>query len=110
MINDTMSLILERTQNDFPDLPPEWIEKVVNQGQWKAAKDALDLHKSIEVTGLGKFTLRKRSAKYHLKQLEGIYSFYEKDIEHHALLMGAKKLETKMEILKYQIDYIKTKL
>jgi len=57
-----MSKLLEEFMKETAEktgIPFESVETMVYEGQWRAVWQALKVYKSVEITGLGKFEIRK---------------------------------------------------
>lgn len=107
---NNLDIILEQTQNDFPDIDKEWVEKIIHYGQWKATKEAMSEFKSIEITGLGRFNTRPTTIKTHIKTMERQNVFYEKQLAKATTEKEQNKWNTCITKNNVEITYIKTKL
>ena len=85
------------------------IEAVVNH-QFQEAIQATGKHKSLEISGFGKFFFNEGRAKRHMAKYEDIKAAYEKKLKDETLTDQRKRsLEMKLESVKDSIRDLKPK-
>jgi nucleoid DNA-binding protein len=86
------------------------IEAVVNH-QFQEAIQATGKHKSLEISGFGKFFFNEGRAKRQMAKYEDIKAAYEKKLKDETLTDQRKRsLEMKLESVKDSIRDLKPKL
>lgn len=93
-------------------------EKIINSvvtHQFDSANDAVNIHKSVEISGFGKFYFNDKKAVRQYNKLLGIKSTYEKmmleemsDVKRNSLELRIKIVESSIKTLKPRINEPKT--
>ena len=87
------------------------IDQVINH-QFDSANDALNINKSIEISGFGKFYFNQKKALTQYKKLLAIKLAYENmladesisDVRRNAVTLKLQIIETSIKTLKPKID------
>ena len=86
------------------------IDSVVTH-QFDSANDAVNMYKSVEISGFGKFYFNEKKALAQYNKFLGIKSTYEKmmledmtDVKRNALELKMKIIESSIKSLKPKID------
>lgn len=91
-------------------IPEKVIEAVVVH-QFSNALNAIPIHNSIEISGLGRFVLYKATLERHLKKLLRVEELSKEDITNEFLSMKKRKFaEVRHKGVLEDIEYIKSKL
>jgi nucleoid DNA-binding protein len=92
---------------------PEKVIDAVVVHQFDSANDAINLHKSVEISGFGKFFFNQKKALTQYNKLLSIKETYEKmlssddlsETKRNSLLLKLQIVESSIKTLKPKIDH-----
>ncbi len=85
------------------------IDSVITH-QFDSANDALNVHKSVEISGFGKFYFNDKKAHAHYNKLLAIKKAYERMLTEDISETKRNSLELKMKIVESSIKSLKPKI
>ena len=90
-------------------IPEKVIDSVVTH-QFDSANDAVNVHKSVEISGFGKFYFNQKKALTQYNKFLGIKNTYEKMMLEEMSDVKRNSLELKMKIIESSIKTLKPKI
>jgi hypothetical protein len=90
-------------------IPEKIIDSVVTH-QFDSANDALNVNKSVEISGFGKFYFNEKKALMQYNKLLAIRTAYERMLTEELTETKRKALELKMTIVNSSIKSLKPKI
>jgi nucleoid DNA-binding protein len=85
------------------------VETIVNH-QFTSAIEAMDLNKSVELSGFGKFLFNTKKAQKHIKDLERIIKIHEANLANPDRKRGMHSLTSMLENAKEELKRLKPKV
>jgi hypothetical protein len=88
-------------------------EKIIDQvvtHQFDSANDALNINKSVEISGFGKFYFNQKKALTQYNKLLAIKLAYENILEGEITNVRRNAVELKLQIIKTSIKTLKPKI
>lgn len=90
-------------------IPEKTINDVITH-QFDSANDALNIHKSLEISGFGKFHFNQAKAERQMEKLLSQKDMYEDMLSQDLTPQKRKNTEVRLENVMNSIKYLKPKL
>ena len=90
---------------------PEKIVEAIIVHQFKSANEAMDLNKSLEISGFGRFVFNDKKAQKRMMYLLKKIEMYTQELEQNNITDNRrKKLTEIIRVMRKQIEQLKPKL